>query len=71
MSKKVVLEVTDSDGSGGNVPTGLTNITDWGAKNETLASREPTVTRTPGSGTLALGGEGSASDVYLVTAWGW
>jgi len=69
--KKVVLQIIDSDGSGGNVITGFTNIIDWDVKNQTLASREPTVTRTEGSGTLALGDEGNASDVYLLTAYGW
>lgn len=69
--KKIVMQITDSDGSGGNVITGLTNITDWDVKNQTLASREPTVTRTEGSGTLVLGDEGSASDVYLLTVYGW
>jgi hypothetical protein len=69
--KKVVLEITDSDGNGGNVPTGLINITEWDIKNETLATREPTVTKTSGSGTLVIGGEGSAADMYLLTAMGW
>jgi hypothetical protein len=69
--KKVVLQIVDSNGNGGNVPTGLINITDWDVKNQTLASREPTVTRTEGSGTLVLSSGGSAADVYLLTAYGW
>jgi hypothetical protein len=65
------MQITDSSGSGGNVITGLTNIIDWDIKNQTLASREPTITRTEGSGTLVLGGEGNAADVYLLTVYGW
>ena len=69
--KKVVMQITDSDGSGGNVDTGLVNLTDWDIKNQTLASREPTLTRTEGSGTVTIGSEGNAADVYLLTAYGW
>lgn len=69
--KKVVLSISDSDGSGGDVDTGLTHITDYDIKNTTLADREPTLTVSSGSGTVTIGSEGSTDDVYLLTVYGW
>jgi hypothetical protein len=68
--RKVVLDITDSDGSGGAVDTQFSYLESADIVNRTSVAREPTLTYSHDSGSITIGSEGNASDVYQLTAYG-
>ena len=69
--KKVVFKVTDSNGGGGSLAVGsfFSHITNVHIQNMVSATWISAIW-TEDSETITIGSEGTTSDIYKVTVWG-